>query len=121
MAHKQSAMHFLNLVTQGKIDEAYEKYVDFKGVHHNLHFASGFANLKKAMIENHKQFPNKTLNIINVIEQGEIIAIHSQVILIPKEKELSVVHIFKFENNKIVEMWDIGQQIQDSKNSDGAF
>jgi predicted SnoaL-like aldol condensation-catalyzing enzyme len=35
---------------------------------------------------------------------------------------MTVVHIFRFQNGKIIEMWDVGQEIpHDSPNVDGAI
>ena len=59
-ARKQAAVQFLQLVVAGQIDEAYRRYVDLSGKHHNPFFPAGFPALKKAMIENHVQFPNKS-------------------------------------------------------------
>ena len=35
MKNKEFAIYFLNMVVEGKIDEAYRKYVDMEGKHHN--------------------------------------------------------------------------------------
>ena len=61
-ARKQAAVQFLKLVVAGSIDEAYEKYIDMQGRHHNPFFPAGFPALKKAMTENHVQFPNRQYN-----------------------------------------------------------
>ncbi len=120
--YKARAVQFLQLVVSGKIDEAYEKYVNLRGKHHNPFFAGGFPALKKAMIENHQQFPNKRLTTKHVLAEGDIVAVHSHIVVKPDEKGLSVVHIFRFENNRIEELWDCGQPIPaDSPNADGAF
>lgn len=117
---KDIAVDFLRLVTAGNIDEAYEKYVDMNGKHHNMYFPAGFSSLKDAMRENHKQFPNKEFEIKNTISEGSMVAVHSSISL--GEKQISVVHIFRFEKGKISEMWDIGQEIpKELPNKDGAF
>ena len=117
---KEIAVNFLNLVIAGRIDEAYEKYVDKNGKHHNVYFPAGFSALKDAMKENHTQFPNKEFEIKNVIAEGSIAAVHSRLLL--GDKEMAVVHIFKIEEGKITEMWDIGQEIpEELPNKDGAF
>ncbi len=47
---------------------------------------------------------------------------HSHIVLRPGETGISAVHLFRFEGNKIVEMWDCGQPLPaDSPNKDGAF
>jgi predicted SnoaL-like aldol condensation-catalyzing enzyme len=117
---KDIAVNFLQLVVAGMIDEAYEKYVDMKGKHHNLFFRSGFPALNDAMKENHRQFPKKGFEIKNVIADDSMVAIHSQITL--DEEQITVVHLFKFKNGKIIEMWDVGQEIpKETINKDGAF
>lgn len=122
MTHKEKALDFLNTVVKGDIDEAYEKYVDMAGKHHNIYYPAGFAVLKQGMKDSEKEFPNKKFKTYLALEDGELVAVYSQVTLVPKEKEVAVVHIFRFGNGKIVEMWDTGQIIPaDIPNSDGAF
>ncbi len=119
---KETAVRFLHLVIAGRIEEAYEKYVDMSGKHHNPYFPAGFPALKQAMIENHAQFPDKRIDIKHVIAEGDLVSAHSRVVLGPGEKDIAVVHVFRFRGEKIVELWDIGQPVPgDSPNRDGAF
>jgi len=112
----------LQLVVAGEIDEAYRKHVDPNGKHHNPFFAEGFPALKKAMIENHVQFPNKQLLVKHVLSDGDLVAVHSQIVLRPGEPSIATVHLFRFGGDKVVEMWDVGQPVPaDSPNQDGAF
>ncbi len=122
LAHKQAAVQFLELIVAGKIDEAYRKYADIRGKHHNPFFLAGFPALKKAMIENHAQFPNKQLTVKNVLGDGDLVAVHSHIVLRLGETGISAMHLFRFKGNKIVEMWDCGQPVPaDSPNKDEAF
>ena len=122
LAHKEQAIDFLQLVVAGKIDEAYENYINIHGRHHNLYYSGEFTSLKKGMLENHAQFPNKRLMVKNVLGDGDLVAIHSHIILKAGDPGMVTVHIFRFEEGKIVEMWDIGQAIPvDSPNRMGAF
>jgi predicted SnoaL-like aldol condensation-catalyzing enzyme len=120
--NKKSAVEFLKLVVAGKIDEGYQKYVDMKGKHHNCFFPAGFSALKKAMVDNHEQFPVRQFDVKNVIAEGNMVVVHSH--LIPKEgdKGMVTVHMVRFDGDKIVELWDCGQSIPlDMPNADGAF
>ena len=120
--YKQSAVDFLRLVVAGHIADAYKQYVDMNGIHHNLYFAAGFPALQKGMEENHLQFPNKTITVNNVFADGNRVAVHSLVQMQMGEKGIAVVHMFRFDGGKIVEMWDVGVPIpDDSPNTDGAF
>ncbi len=121
-AYKQAAVEFLRLATTGRIDEAYQKYVDMTGKHHSPFFSAGFAALKKGMIDNHAQFPNKQLMVKHVLGDGDMVAVHSHIILNPGETGIATVHLFRFRGNKIVELWDFGQPVPaDSPNQDGIF
>ncbi len=120
--HKKIALDFLNLAVLGKIDLAYDKYIDMNGKHHNIHTISGFSELKKAMKDNHDQFPNKEIIVKKILSDNDLVVTHSKIILKKKEIEISAVHIFRFKDEKIIEMWDIGQQLPpELVNKDGAF
>ncbi|MDI6767678.1 MAG: nuclear transport factor 2 family protein [Bacteroidota bacterium] len=119
---KQAAVEFLQLVVAGEIEKAYQKHVDFGGKHHNPYFPAGFLALQKAMEENHNKFPNKQLAVKHVLGDGDLVIVHSHLILNADEVGMIVAHLFRFQDDKIVEMWDIGQQIPpDSPNKEGAF
>ena len=119
---KDAAVKFLQLVVAGQIDEAYRKYVDLRGKHHNPFFPAGFSALKKAMMENHVQFPSKQLTVKNVLGDDDLVAVHSHIVLRPGETGLAAVHLFRFHGDRIMEMWDCGQPLPaDSPNEDGAF
>ncbi len=120
--HKESALDFLHLVVAGSIDEAYKNYVNMYGKHHNMFYSADFSSLKQGMIENHAQFPIKRLMVKNVLGDDDLVAVHSNIVMTPGEPGIAVVHIFRFEEGKIVEMWDIGQTVPvDSPNRMGAF
>jgi predicted SnoaL-like aldol condensation-catalyzing enzyme len=119
---KESAVDFLNLVVAGNIDEAFESYINMHGKHHNMYYAADFVSLKQGMIDNHAQFPNKRLMVKNVLGDGNLVAVHSNIIMKAGEPGISVVHLFRFENGRIVEMWDVGQAVPaNSPNLIGAF
>jgi predicted SnoaL-like aldol condensation-catalyzing enzyme len=121
-AHKESAVDFLQLIVAGNIDEAYKLYVNMHGKHHNVYYSSEFTSLKQGMIDNHAQFPNKKIRVKNVLGDGDLVAVHSNIVMKTGEPGIAVVHIFRFEDGRIAEMWDVGQTIPtDSPNRMGAF
>jgi predicted SnoaL-like aldol condensation-catalyzing enzyme len=121
-ARKEAARQFLELVGSGRIDEAYRKYVAMDGKHHNPFFAAGFPAQQAAMQANFLQFPDMRLTIQDVIGEGEMVAVHSHVVMRPDEAGVATVHLFRFQAGKIMEMWDIAQALpSDSPNQDGMF
>jgi predicted SnoaL-like aldol condensation-catalyzing enzyme len=116
------AVGFLELVAEGRIDEAYERYVDPGGRHHNVHTPAGFEALREGMKENEDRFPDKELTVKLVIGDGEMVAVYSRLVMTPGDTGMAVVHMFRVADGKIAELWDSGQAIpEDSPNTDGPF
>ena len=90
--------------------------------HHNPYFAGDAESLKAGMAEAHEKFPDTTLEVQRVFEEGDLVAVHSRVQHAPDTPEIAVVHIFRFEGDRIAELWDIGQEApKDSPNENGMF
>jgi predicted SnoaL-like aldol condensation-catalyzing enzyme len=122
VGHKQAALQFLKLIEAGQIEQAYRKYAAADGRHHNPYFQAELPALQKGMQENHDQFPNMRLTVKNVIGDGDLVAIHSQVVQSPGEAGVAAVHIFRFQGDNIAEFWDDGEPVPaDSPNKDDMF
>ena len=120
--HKDAAIDFLKMVVARKITEAYAKHVSPKMIHHNAHFPHDAQSLMNGMIEAHTKFPNTVLHIKHAVEEGDVVAVHSHVVMQKGDTGVAVVHLFRFSGDKIVEMWDIGQQVpKESPNKAGMF
>lgn len=111
---KEAAMDFLRLVASGKVGEAFRKYVGPELRHHNAFFRSDAESLKAAMEENAAQSPNKVLEIQRALEDGDLVAVHSHIRQHPGDRGAAVVHIFRFEGDRIAEAWDVGQPVPES-------
>lgn len=120
---KEIVMSFLQMVAEGKVREAYKKYIGPNFRHHNPYFRGDADSLMLAMEENAIQNPNKILEVKLAIQEGDTVAVHSHVKQNPNDLGgVVVVHIFRFEQNQIVEMWDIGQPIPENcPNENGLF
>ena len=119
---KQSAISFLKLAASGNVNEAYANYVSPTFRHHNPYFAGNAESLKKGMAEAAAKFPDTTLEVQHIFEEGELVAVHSRVQHGSGEPEIAVVHIFRFEGDRIAELWDVGQAAPaDSPNKHGMF
>ncbi|HEX3227336.1 MAG TPA: nuclear transport factor 2 family protein, partial [Pyrinomonadaceae bacterium] len=117
---KDNAITFLTLAASGKLDEAYDNYIAPNFRHHNAYFAGDAESLKAGMADAHKQFPNTTLEVQHAWEDGDLVAIHSRVSHGADQPDISVVHMFRFEGDRIAELWDVGMQApKDSPNING--
>lgn len=119
---KDAAVEFLTLAASGSVREAYDRHIGPGFRHHNPHFRGDAASLREAMQQNASQNPDKVLEIQRVLQDGSEVAVFSRVRQRPGELGGAVVHIFRFEGDRIVELWDIGQEVPEtSVNENGMF
>jgi predicted SnoaL-like aldol condensation-catalyzing enzyme len=119
---KETAMDFLRLASSGNVRKAYELYVaqDFK--HHNPYFKGDRESLMKGMEDSAKSNPNKEFKMLRALQDGDLVAVHSRVIQTSSNSPISVVHIFRFAENRIVELWDnIMLEPKEMINENGLF
>ena len=122
VARKAAALSFLRLVASGDVQEAYRAHVAPGFRHHNPFFRGDADSLRTAMEENAKKNPNKVLEVQRVLEDGVLVAVHSRVRQTPEDRGGAAVHIFRFEHDRIVEFWDIGQAVPETYvNEHGMF
>lgn len=120
--NKDKAVLFLKMAASGEVREAYDRFVGPGFRHHNPFFEGSAESLMAGMEENARQNPKKVLEVKRAIAEGEFVAVHSHVRQNPDDRGGSVVHIFRFENGRIVELWDVGQPVpEQSLNQHGMF
>jgi predicted SnoaL-like aldol condensation-catalyzing enzyme len=119
---KASAIDFLRLSASGRARDAYAKYAAPNFRHHNAYFKGDADSLMRAMEENARQYPDKTLEVKQALRDGDRVATLCHVRMNPKDRGIGVVHIFRFEGDRIAELWDLGQPVpDDSPNDNGMF
>jgi predicted SnoaL-like aldol condensation-catalyzing enzyme len=111
MTRKYIAKDFLKLAAQGHSHEAFRLYVGKNFKHHNVYFKGDANTLMLAMEEAFRLNPNKVIEIHHAIGDKDFVAIHSHVKQNKTDLGVAVVHIFRFEESKIVELWDLGQAV----------
>lgn len=123
LSQKQIAVRFLELAAVGEVDEAYSNYTAPNFKHHNPYYAGDANSLREGMRESAAETPNKVFDVQHVIEEGDLVAVHSKLEMqMNGLTTLAVVHICRFENGKIAEFWDIGQVQPDPLvNENGMF
>ena len=121
-SRKHAAVSFLKLAASGRVDEAYANHVSPTFRNHNPYFAGDAESLKKGMAGAAAKFPDTTLEVQHVLEEGDLIAVHSRVRHSADTPEIAVVHIVRFEERRIAKMWDVGMEApKESPNENGMF
>lgn len=106
---------------QRKVAEAFGKYVGPYYRQHNPQVADG----KQAAIESLPKFlaaaPQMRYDIKRVISEGDLVVVHSHVTVKPSDPGMAVVDIFRVENGKVVEHWDVVQSVPEKAANDNTM
>ena len=122
MNHKDSAVEFVKLCASNHVREAYERFVgpDFR--HHNPWFRGDAASLQEGMAQSAAKNPGKIFEVKQAIAEGERVAVHSHLRMDAQDRGMAVVHILRFRDGRIAEMWDMAMPIPaEILNENGMF
>jgi predicted SnoaL-like aldol condensation-catalyzing enzyme len=119
---KGIATRVLHECAAGRAREAFRAHAAEGFRHHNPHFAGDAESLAAAMEANARQFPQKALQVKRAIQEGATVVLHSFVKHTAEEPGYALVHIFRFDGERIAELWDIAQEVPaESPNEHGMF
>jgi predicted SnoaL-like aldol condensation-catalyzing enzyme len=122
MSNKEAAVAFLELASSGNVAEASERFVGAGFRHHNPFFEGTAPALMAGMQTNALQNPDKILEVKRVVVEGDWVVVHSHMRRKPTDLGAAIVHIFRFEAGRIMELWDVGQPLPEkSPNQNGMF
>jgi predicted SnoaL-like aldol condensation-catalyzing enzyme len=125
---KNIAMEYFKLISAGKYKEGLRFFApDCKT--HNPFVSGSIERLTDAMIAASKnigaQNTEPAFAVRHVLADEDLVAVHTELLSSksqPSEGGLRQVHLFRFVGDKIVEYWDITQQVtSDMPNASGAF
>jgi predicted SnoaL-like aldol condensation-catalyzing enzyme len=120
--NKQTVVAYLHEALNAKQPaEAVAKHVGPRYIQHNpqapdgpdafIAFVQGFT----------QQFPELHIDIRRVVGEGDLVVTHSLLTTGPADRGTAVVDIFKLENHKIIEHWDVLQPVPDSAANDNTM
>lgn len=126
--HKRIALEFFGLVAQGKFRDGLRFFSpDCKT--HNPYFGGSIEALISAMEQANKEgtgkYPNAQFSVQYALADGDLVAVYTTLLdekTKPSEGGLRQMHLFRFSGDKIVEYWDVTQQVlPNMPNANGAF
>jgi predicted SnoaL-like aldol condensation-catalyzing enzyme len=106
---KDTAVAFLQMTASGQVEQAFARFAGPQFRHHNPYFAGDAAAIKAGMLANAARFPDMLFEVQRTIAEGPLVAVHSRARMQPGAPDIAIVHILRFEDGLIAEMWDIGQ------------
>jgi len=122
--NKRLVIEFYNKSINDKDYEAAAQYLGDKYIQHNPTAADGPEGLKGFIAFLKAQFPQQHNEIKHAYVDGDFVILHVHSVREPGSLGRAIVDIFRLENGKIVEHWDVIQDVvapDQARNPNGMF
>jgi predicted SnoaL-like aldol condensation-catalyzing enzyme len=120
--NKKTVVDFYNAAINDKDFEKAQKYLGPMYIQHNPVAADGPEGLKGFLAFLRGKFPNAKSEIKRVIAEGDLVVLHVHAVREPGTRGNAIIDIFRLENGKVVEHWDVIQPIPEkAANDNGMF
>jgi predicted SnoaL-like aldol condensation-catalyzing enzyme len=121
-ANKKTVAAFYDAALNQKDFDAASKYLGPRYTQHNPGAADGPEGLKGFVNFLKEKFPNNRSEIKRIFADGDYVIVHVHAVREPGTRGNAIVDIFKLENGKVVEHWDVVQPIPEKPaNDNGMF
>jgi predicted SnoaL-like aldol condensation-catalyzing enzyme len=121
-ANKKIVVDFYDKAINQKDFDAASKYLGSRYTQHNPNAADGPEGLKAFLQFLKEKFPASRSEIKRVFADGDYVIVHVHAVREPGTRGNAIVDIFKLENGKVVEHWDVVQPIPEkAANTNGMF
>ena len=110
-ANRKTVLAFYEKGLNQKDADAALAYVGDRYVQHNPNAADGPDGFRKFIGFLREKFPNSHSEIKRSFVDGDFVILHVHSVREPGSRGRAIVDIFKLENGKIVEHWDVAQDI----------
>jgi Uncharacterized protein conserved in bacteria len=121
-ANKKTVVDFYEKAINQKDFDAASRYLGSRYIQHNPVAPDGAEGLKGFIGFLKSKFPDSKSEIKRVFAEGDYVILHVHAVREPGTRGRAIVDIFRLENGKIVEHWDVAQDIPEkAANSNGMF
>jgi predicted SnoaL-like aldol condensation-catalyzing enzyme len=112
--NKKAVADFYELAFNKKDFEAAARFLGPRYVQHNPNAADGPEGLKALIAFLRDKFPAAHSDVIRVFADGDYVIQHVHSVPTPGSRGNAIVNIFKLEDGKIVEHWDVIQPVPET-------
>jgi predicted SnoaL-like aldol condensation-catalyzing enzyme len=121
-ANKKLVREFYEKALNDKDFAAASQYLGPKYIQHNPRAADGAEGLKGFLEFLKGKFPQSRSEIKRIFADGDHVILHVHAVREPGTRGQAIIDIFRVENGKIVEHWDVVQDVpEESLNSNTMF
>lgn len=115
-ANKKMVAEFYQQLFGDKDTSAIDKYLSPTYIQHNPSLPDGSAALKNAVTQWFAGAPKDKVDVRHLSADGDLVYIHTRSNM--GGKTFSIIDIFRIENGKIAEHWDVMQEVPDKSAND---
>lgn len=121
-ANKKVVLDFYEKGLNQKDFDAAAKHFGPKYIQHNPTAPDGIEGFKAFVAMRKEKFPNARSEIRRAFADGDFVILHVESHREPGDRGVAIVDIFRLENGKIVEHWDVIQPVPEkAANGNGMF
>jgi predicted SnoaL-like aldol condensation-catalyzing enzyme len=113
-ANRKIVLDFYEKGLNQKDADAAIAYMGNRYVQHNPNAADGPEGFRKFIAFLREKFPNSRSEIKRSFVDGDYVILHVHAVREPGTRGSAIVDIFKLENGRIVEHWDVFQPIPEN-------
>jgi len=107
---------------QHKPTEAAKRYIGSRYIQHNPYVPNGAEAFYSYFEGFFKEHPKSRVEIKRVLADGDLVVLHLHSITDEQDRGRAIVDVFRVEDGKIVEHWDVTQDVPEaSANSNSMF
>jgi predicted SnoaL-like aldol condensation-catalyzing enzyme len=110
-ANKKIVLAFYDAALVKRDVDAAVQYLGSKYIQHNPVAPDGVDGVKGLIKFLKEKFPNRTSDIKRVVAEGDLVVLHVHAKPTPEDRGTAIIDIFRVENGKIVEHWDVMQPV----------
>lgn len=119
-SNRRTVLAFYDACINQKDFRAAARFVGARYVQHNPLIADGRAGLEVFVRFLRETFPRLRSDVKRVLADGDLVAVHAHGVRVPGQLGSAIVDIFRLEDGKIVEHWDVIQPIpEEAANTNG--
>jgi predicted SnoaL-like aldol condensation-catalyzing enzyme len=119
-ANKRTVLSFYETALNNKDFDSAANLLGDHYTQHNPRIADGIEGFRAFVDDLRTNFPDLSATVARLFAEGDFVIAHTHGVRVPDQPGTAIVDIFRLENTKIVEHWDVMQPIpEQSANSNG--
>jgi predicted SnoaL-like aldol condensation-catalyzing enzyme len=111
LSPRDIVLAFYDAALNAKDVEKAKLYLGDTYIQHNPHVPDGPEGLFRFIRFRRERYPSARNEVKRVIAEGDLVALHVHSAVVPGSPGRQIVDIFRVEDDKVVEHWDVIQAI----------